>query len=76
MAVSVPQLSKVVKSSPWKFKMKGKSSQGKEKSKYIQNKSLGDKVWENYTFTPQNPKLAKQVPGVCEIGRFDPWGLK
>ena len=52
--------------------MKEKSSQGKEKPKYIQNKSLGDKIWEIYTFTPQNPKLAKQVPGVCKIGKFGP----
>ena len=73
LAVSVPQVSKFGKTSPWKFKMKEKSTQGKEKSKFIKI-SPWVKKFEKITLSPlkiqKSPKwslefqiLAELVPG-------------
>ena len=51
LAVSVPQVSKFGKTSPWKFKMKEKSTQGKEKSKFIKI-SPWVKKFEKITLLP------------------------
>ena len=74
LAVSVPQVSKFGKTSPWKFKIKEKSTQGKEKSKIIKI-SPWVKKFEKITLLPlkiqnwQNRslefvKLANLVPKI------------
>ena len=63
-----PSSFKIDKTSPWKIKMKEKSTQGFLKSKIIKKRSLGEKFEKITCLVPEVSKMAKLVLGNLKIG--------